>query len=71
MVFERFRDSTVSVERCDDRLMKIAVAAKERLYHFFSAPQSGCSDQAKEEFWSLLDEKTAKIPPKDVIIVAG
>ncbi|VDO99442.1 unnamed protein product [Heligmosomoides polygyrus] len=46
--------------------MKIVVAAMERLYHFFSAyaPQSGCSDH-------LLDEKTAEVPSKDVIIVAG
>ncbi|VDO78449.1 unnamed protein product [Heligmosomoides polygyrus] len=53
--------------------MKIVVATRERLYHFFSAyaPQTGCSDQAKDEFWSLLDEKTAEVPPKDVIIVAG
>ncbi|VDO67818.1 unnamed protein product [Heligmosomoides polygyrus] len=52
--------------------MKIAVAARKRLYHFFSAyaPQTGCSDQAKDEFWSLLDEKTAEVPPKDVIIIA-
>ncbi|VDO63408.1 unnamed protein product [Heligmosomoides polygyrus] len=62
IVSERFRDWIVSVERYDDRLKKIVVAAKERLYHFFSAyaPQSGCSDQAKEEFWGLLDEKTAE-----------
>ncbi|VDP09570.1 unnamed protein product [Heligmosomoides polygyrus] len=52
IVFERSRDSIVSVERFDDRLMKIVVAAKERLYH-------------------LLDEKTAEVPSKDVIIVAG
>ncbi|VDP25185.1 unnamed protein product [Heligmosomoides polygyrus] len=52
--------------------MKIVVAAKERLYQFFSAyaSQTGCSDQAKDEFWSLLDEKTAEVPSKDVIIVA-
>ncbi|VDO91568.1 unnamed protein product [Heligmosomoides polygyrus] len=52
--------------------MKIVVAAKERLFHFSAyAPQTGCSDQAKEEFLSLLDEKTAEVPSKDVIIVAG
>ncbi|VDO64283.1 unnamed protein product [Heligmosomoides polygyrus] len=53
--------------------MKIVVAAKERLFHFFSAyaPQNGCSDQAKDEFWSLLDEKTAEVPSKDVIIATG
>ncbi|VDO18766.1 unnamed protein product [Heligmosomoides polygyrus] len=73
IVSERFRDSILSVERFDDRLMKIVVAAKERLHHFFSAyaPQTGCSDQAKDEFWSLLDEKTAEVQSKDVIIVAG
>ncbi|VDP40324.1 unnamed protein product [Heligmosomoides polygyrus] len=73
IISERFRDSIVSVERFNDRLMKIVVFVKERLYHFYSAyaPQSGCSDQAKEEFWSLHDEKTAEVQQKDVIIVAG
>ncbi|VDO93114.1 unnamed protein product [Heligmosomoides polygyrus] len=73
IVSERCRDSIVSVERFDDRLVKIVVAAKERLFHFFSAyaPQTSCSDQANDEFWSLLDEKTAEVPSKDVIIVAG
>ncbi|VDO86312.1 unnamed protein product [Heligmosomoides polygyrus] len=58
------------VERLDDRLMKIDVAAKNRVYHFFSAyaPQTGCSGQAKDEFWNLLDEKTAEVPSKDVIL---
>ncbi|VDP13807.1 unnamed protein product [Heligmosomoides polygyrus] len=53
--------------------MKIVVAPKKRLYHFFSAyaPQTGCSNQAKDEFWSLLDEKKAEVPSKDVIVVAG
>ncbi|VDP50694.1 unnamed protein product [Heligmosomoides polygyrus] len=53
--------------------MEIVSAAKERLYHFFSvyALQTGCSDQAKDEFWNLLDEKTAEVPSKDAIIVAS
>ncbi|VDP23498.1 unnamed protein product [Heligmosomoides polygyrus] len=73
IAFERFRGLFVSAERFDDRLMKIVVATKERLYHFFSAyaPQTGCSDQAKGEFWNLLDERTAEVLSKDVIIVAG
>ncbi|VDP10801.1 unnamed protein product [Heligmosomoides polygyrus] len=46
--------------------MKTAVAGKERLYYFFSAYalQTGCSDQAKDEFWSLLDKKAAEVPQK-------
>ncbi|VDP06819.1 unnamed protein product [Heligmosomoides polygyrus] len=63
IVSERFRDSIVGVERFDDRLIKIVVAAKERLHHFFSAhaSQTGCSDQAKDEFWNLFNEKIAEI----------
>ncbi|VDP51980.1 unnamed protein product [Heligmosomoides polygyrus] len=52
--------------------MKIVVTAMERLYHFSAyASQNGCSDQAKDEFWSLFDEKTPEVPSKDVIIVVG
>uniref|UniRef100_A0A183FQC7 Endo/exonuclease/phosphatase domain-containing protein n=1 Tax=Heligmosomoides polygyrus TaxID=6339 RepID=A0A183FQC7_HELPZ len=48
IVSERFREPIVSVERFDDRLMKIVVAAKERLYHFSAyAPQNGCSEQCQ------------------------
>ncbi|VDP12261.1 unnamed protein product [Heligmosomoides polygyrus] len=32
---------------------------------------TACPDQAKDEFWSLLDEKTADVPSKDVTIVDG
>ncbi|VDO63929.1 unnamed protein product [Heligmosomoides polygyrus] len=36
-----------------------------------TSSQSGCSERAKNEFWSLLDEKTAEVPSQDVIVVAG
>ena len=73
IVSQRFRDSIASVERFDDRLMKIVLAIEQRLYHFFSAyaPQTGCAEQSKDEFWTLLEEKTAEVPSEDVIIVAG
>ncbi|VDO60982.1 unnamed protein product [Heligmosomoides polygyrus] len=63
IVSERFRDAIASVERFDNRLMKIVVAVEERRCHFFSAnaPQTGCAEQTKDEFWSLLDEKTAEV----------
>ncbi|VDP09412.1 unnamed protein product [Heligmosomoides polygyrus] len=73
IVSERFRDAIASAERFDDRLMKIIVAVEERRCHFFPAyaPQTGCSEQTKDEFWSLLDEKTAEVPSKDMVVVAG
>ncbi|EYC32663.1 hypothetical protein Y032_0002g1030 [Ancylostoma ceylanicum] len=68
----RFGDSIAGVERFDDRLMKTVIVTLERRIHFFSAyaPQTGCTDQAKDEFWALIDEKTAAVPPEDTVIIA-
>ncbi|VDP11327.1 unnamed protein product [Heligmosomoides polygyrus] len=73
IVSERFRDAIISVERFNDRLMKVVVAAEQRMYHFFSAyaPQAGCSVRAKDEFWTLLDEKTAEVSSEDAVVIAG
>ncbi|VDO74116.1 unnamed protein product [Heligmosomoides polygyrus] len=52
--------------------MKIVVL--ERIHHFFFAyaPQTGCFDQAKDDFGAYqTDEKTADVPSKYVTIVAG
>ncbi|EYB83793.1 hypothetical protein Y032_0329g2669 [Ancylostoma ceylanicum] len=64
IVLERFRDSISGVNRFDDRFMKIVIVTLERRKHFFSeyAPQTGCTDQTKNEFWTLIDEKTAAVP---------
>lgn len=35
------------------------------------ALQTGCSDEAKDEFWTLLDEETAEVPSKGVFVVTG
>ncbi|WKY05395.1 hypothetical protein Q1695_005977 [Nippostrongylus brasiliensis] len=72
-VSERFRDSIAEVKRFSDRFMKIIVVTEERRVHFFTAyaPQTGCSEEVKDEFWALLHEKTAEIPSEEMVIVAG
>ncbi|VDL73426.1 unnamed protein product [Nippostrongylus brasiliensis] len=43
--------------------MKIIVVTEERRLHFFTAyvPQTRCSEEVKDEFWALLQEKTVEI----------
>ncbi|VDP43964.1 unnamed protein product [Heligmosomoides polygyrus] len=71
IVSDRFRDAIISVECFNDRLMKVVVAAEQRMYYFFSAyaPQAGCSERAKDEFWTVLDEKTAEVPSEDAVLI--
>ncbi|EYC14190.1 hypothetical protein Y032_0041g392 [Ancylostoma ceylanicum] len=68
---ERSRDSIADVERFDDRLMKIVIVTLERRIHFFStyAPQSGCLDNVKNDFWALTDQKTAAVATEDTVII--
>uniref|UniRef100_A0A183G1U7 Endo/exonuclease/phosphatase domain-containing protein n=1 Tax=Heligmosomoides polygyrus TaxID=6339 RepID=A0A183G1U7_HELPZ len=35
------------------------------------APYAGCSEEAKDEVWTLLDEKTAEVPSEDAVVIAG
>ncbi|EYC37918.1 hypothetical protein Y032_0757g2100 [Ancylostoma ceylanicum] len=57
VVSQRFRDSIAEVQRFDDRLMKVVVTTAEQRLHFFStyAPQTGCCEQVKDNFWMFLD----------------
>ncbi|VDL71368.1 unnamed protein product [Nippostrongylus brasiliensis] len=53
--------------------MKIMVITKNERLHFFTAyaPQTGCSEKVKEDFWTLLHEKEAEVPQEEMIVVAG
>nr|CDJ83697.1 endonuclease-reverse transcriptase [Haemonchus contortus] len=53
--------------------MKTVVVIEHQKYHLFSAyaPQTGCSEQTKDTFWNLLDEKTAEVPLQEAIVVAA
>ncbi|EYB93756.1 hypothetical protein Y032_0179g731 [Ancylostoma ceylanicum] len=52
--------------------MKVVVTTAEQRLHFASyAPQTGCCEQMKDDFWMLLDEKTAEVPMEDIIVAAA
>lgn len=33
--------------------------------------RSGCFERANDEFWILIDEKTAEVPTEDAVVVVG
>uniref|UniRef100_A0A914WXY9 Reverse transcriptase domain-containing protein n=1 Tax=Plectus sambesii TaxID=2011161 RepID=A0A914WXY9_9BILA len=72
-VAEPYCNAIAEVQRFSDRLMKVVLITETRRLHLFSgyAPQTGCTNAQKEEFWTLLDDKTAEVPPEDIVIVAG
>uniref|UniRef100_A0A7I4YDH8 Reverse transcriptase domain-containing protein n=1 Tax=Haemonchus contortus TaxID=6289 RepID=A0A7I4YDH8_HAECO len=53
--------------------MKIVVVIERQKYHLFStyAPHTGCSEQTKDTFWNMLDEKTIEVPLQEALLAAG
>ncbi|VDP30805.1 unnamed protein product [Heligmosomoides polygyrus] len=56
-----------SAERFNENLMRIVVAGELQRCYFFCV--SSADKLYKDEIWSLLDEKTAKEPSKDKVVV--
>ncbi|EYB88107.1 hypothetical protein Y032_0252g222 [Ancylostoma ceylanicum] len=53
--------------------MKIVITTVELRLQFSSAyaPQTDCSERVKDDFWTLLDEKTVEVPSEDRMVVTG
>ncbi|XGW23662.1 hypothetical protein V3C99_005687 [Haemonchus contortus] len=71
------RVATLDVGTLTGRLYELAEALARRRIDFCSMqetsrpPQTGCSEQTKDKFWNLLDEKTAEVPLQEAIVGAG
>jgi len=66
-------DQVVEVYRHSDRIMKIKIVIGKRLLSVFSiyAPQSGRSDEEKEEFWDELRQLVTDVPESEFLVIGG
>ena len=70
---EELVENVISVERTDDRIMKIVVMLGENVVHLFSvyAPQSGRTVEEKQEFIRKIEDKLAEVPEGELIWIGG
>ncbi|XP_049872896.1 uncharacterized protein LOC126371623 [Pectinophora gossypiella] len=69
-----FKSRIVNIERKSDRLMAIKIALDNQpIMNVICAyaPQSGCKDSEKDEFWEEIDEMLVKIPMGETKFVLG
>ena len=70
---QEMKERVIQVSRECDRLIwlkiDLGVAAVNVVCVY--APQVGCTDEEKDEFWDLLCEVTRKIPYEEVLWIAG
>ncbi|VDL76640.1 unnamed protein product [Nippostrongylus brasiliensis] len=72
-VSEALEDSVSAVHRINNRIMTLRVEMKEGCWTIISAyaPQTGCSENDKDEFYMTLDEAIRSVPEGDMLTIAG
>ena len=67
------KEQLVEVERKSSRILRIKLMYGQETINVVSAyaPQTGCSDAEKEEFWLKMDEVQRGIPAEERSIVGG
>ena len=72
-VAESLKDCVSTVNRISDRIMGVRMDTKEGYWTVLTvyAPQSGCSETEKDEFYLTLDEAIRSVPEEDYLTIAG
>lgn len=67
------KDLVTEVNRRNDRIMWVRLSLDEFPVNIFSvyAPQTGCPEEEKEQFWSDLQEELEKVDESERCIVGG
>ncbi|WKY12570.1 hypothetical protein Q1695_003842 [Nippostrongylus brasiliensis] len=71
-VSEGLKDSVSAVRRINDRIITVRLDMKDGCWTIISvyAPQTGCSEEEKDEFYMTLDDVIRSVPEGDFLTVA-
>lgn len=72
-VCQQLRDSVSEVDNISDRLISIKIVSSPTILSVAScyAPQVGCTDQEKDEFWESLGMHLQMVAPDEHVLVGG
>ena len=73
VVGEKWRDNILEVNRISDRIITAKLLIDTININIVSAyaPQVGCTDEEKEEFWEELEELIRSLSEKDKIVIGA
>ena len=73
VLIEAMRDRVLAVERTCDRVMRMKLEIEGEVWHIIScyAPQVGCTQEGKYEFWEHMDAEMQAVPRSERLVVAG
>ncbi|VDL73803.1 unnamed protein product [Nippostrongylus brasiliensis] len=72
-ISESIKDSVYAVRRVSDTIMSVRMETKEGCWTTISvcAPQTGCPEKGKDEFYLTLDDVIRSVPDDGFLTIAG
>ena len=63
----------IDVQRISERMMKMKLVTPGRNHNIVSAyaPQQGCEQWEKDQFWNQMKNAISRIPGVEEIVIAG
>ncbi|MBJ5584704.1 hypothetical protein JGG81_25215, partial [Salmonella enterica subsp. enterica serovar Typhimurium] len=73
LIAETWSDKVVEVKRVNERIVIVKMVIGVKLVNVVSAyaPESGRSDDEKDEFWDKLIAMVSGIPDREMVVIAG
>ncbi|MBJ5695526.1 hypothetical protein JGG83_23020, partial [Salmonella enterica subsp. enterica serovar Derby] len=73
LIAEKWSDKVVEVKRVNEHLVTVKMVIGMKLVNMVlaHAPQSGRSDDEKDEFWDKLIAMVSGIPDREMVVIAG
>ena len=67
------KDRVLAVERPSDRVMRMKLEIEGVVWNIISfyAPQTGCTEYEKDQFWETIDSKMQAVNRSERLVVAG
>ena len=70
---KELKNNVLEVKRRNDRLMKMKIVLDGEVLNVMSAyaPQVGCTEEEKDDFWRHLDEEVLTVPRNESLVIGG
>ena len=70
---EELKDRVLAVERPSDRVIRMKLDIEGEVWNIVScyAPQTGCTEYEKDQFWETIDSEMQAVKISERLVVAG
>uniref|UniRef100_A0A8D9DR12 Craniofacial development protein 2 n=1 Tax=Cacopsylla melanoneura TaxID=428564 RepID=A0A8D9DR12_9HEMI len=73
VIHEKFHNNVIKITGVSDRILQVKVVIYGKIYNILSvyAPQIGCDNEEKEQFYETLEDVLERIPENELVMIGS